>query len=82
MRWWHSDFSSAMSGIYPNTPSADLFLDKQKPSYIGGILEMANHRLYHFWGGLTEGLWTGQLRTKRRRERCHSSRRSTQIRPA
>jgi hypothetical protein len=51
-------------GIYRNTPSTDLFLDKQKPSYIGGILEMANHRLYHFWGNLTEGLRTGQLQNE------------------
>ena len=52
------------NGIYRNTPSTDLFLDKQKPSYIGGILEMANHRLYHFWGNLTEGLRTGQLQNE------------------
>jgi hypothetical protein len=25
----------------------------------GGILEMANHRLYPFWGHLTEALRTG-----------------------
>ena len=35
------------------------FLDKRKPSYVGGILEMANHRLYPFWGHLTEALRTG-----------------------
>jgi len=45
---------------YSNTPETDLFLDRRKPSYIGGILEMANHRLYPFWGHLTEGLRTGQ----------------------
>jgi hypothetical protein len=33
---------------YYNTLSADFFLDKRKPSYIGGILEMANSRLYPF----------------------------------
>ena len=44
---------------YANTPETDLFLDRQKPSYIGGILEMANHRLYPFWGHLTEALRTG-----------------------
>ncbi len=44
---------------YSNTPEADLFLDRQKPSYVGGILEMANHRLYPFWGHLTEALRTG-----------------------
>jgi hypothetical protein len=47
-------------GDYSNTPSTDIFLDKHKPSYIGGILEMANHRLYPSWGHLTEALRTGQ----------------------
>jgi hypothetical protein len=32
---------------------------RNKLSYIGGILEMANERLYPFWGSLTEGLRTG-----------------------
>jgi len=32
---------------------------RDKLSYIGGILEMANERLYPFWGSLTEGLRTG-----------------------
>lgn len=45
---------------YANTPEVDLFLDRQKPSYVGGVLEMANHRLYPFWGYLTEALRTGQ----------------------
>lgn len=45
---------------YANTPETDFFLDRAKPSYIGGILEMANHRLYPFWGHLTEALRTGQ----------------------
>ena len=45
---------------YANTPETDLFLDKAKPSYMGGILEMANARLYPFWGSLTEALRTGQ----------------------
>ena len=45
---------------YANTPETDLFLDRAKPSYIGGILEMANARLYPFWGSLTEALRTGQ----------------------
>jgi hypothetical protein len=46
-------------GRYANTPATDLFLDQAKPSYVGGILEMANARLYGFWGSLTEGLRTG-----------------------
>jgi hypothetical protein len=45
---------------YSNTPDTDLFLDRRKPSYLGGMLEMANHRLYPFWGSLTEALKTGQ----------------------
>lgn len=45
---------------YANTTETDLFLDRVKPSYVGGILEMANARLYPFWGSLTEALRTGQ----------------------
>ena len=45
---------------YANTTETDRFLDSAKPSYVGGILEMANARLYPFWGSLTEGLRTGQ----------------------
>jgi precorrin-6B methylase 2 len=44
---------------YANALETDLFLDRNKPSYIGGVLEMANHRLYPFWGRLTEALRTG-----------------------
>ena len=47
-------------GRYSNTPATDLFLDPAKTSYIGGVLEMMNTRLYQFWGSLTEGLRTGQ----------------------
>jgi Dimerisation domain len=39
-------FLERRDGCYFNTPSTDLFLDRRKPSYIGGILEMANQRLY------------------------------------
>lgn len=45
---------------YTNTTETDLFLDRAKPSYVGGLLEMANARLYPFWGSLTEALRTGQ----------------------
>jgi hypothetical protein len=47
-------------GLYGNSPEADLFLDRAKPSYVGGMLEMANTRLYPFWGSLTEALRTGR----------------------
>ncbi len=48
------------SSSYSNAADADLFLDKNKPSYMGGILEMANNRLYPFWNDLEEGLKTGK----------------------
>ena len=51
---------------YANTPETDLFLDRNKPSYIGGILEMANARLYPFWGRLTEALRTGMMQNESR----------------
>jgi precorrin-6B methylase 2 len=45
---------------YRNTSDTALFLAKQSPAYLGGMLEMANARLYGFWDGLTEALRTGQ----------------------
>ncbi len=44
---------------YSNSIDTDFFLDKKKPSYMGGMLEMLNNRLYGFWGNLEEGLLTG-----------------------
>jgi hypothetical protein len=52
-------FLERENGVYANSPDTDLFLDKNKTSYIGGLLEMANARLYKFWDGLTDGLRTG-----------------------
>jgi len=48
------------AGLYTNTPDSDAFLDRSKPAYIGGMLEMAGARLYPFWGSLTEALRTGR----------------------
>ncbi len=48
-----------LDGKYQNTAETDLFLDSAKPTYVGGMLEMANSRLYRFWGSLTEALKTG-----------------------
>lgn len=53
-------FLERHDGKYSNTPSTDLFLDRRKPSYLGGILEMANKRLYPYWGRLTTALRTGE----------------------
>ena len=47
------------TAMYANSDDADLFLDKNKPSYVGGMLEMSNNRLYPFWNTLEEGLKTG-----------------------
>ena len=44
---------------YSNAEDADLFLDKNKRSYVGGMLEMCNNRLYAFWDDFEEGLKTG-----------------------
>ena len=46
--------------VYGNSADSDLFLDKNKPSYIGGILEMSNNRLYPFWNDLETCLKTGK----------------------
>ena len=56
------------AGRYRNTPAADLYLDRGKSAYLGGMLEMANARLYRFWGGLTEGLRTGAPQNELRDE--------------
>ena len=52
------------NGIYSNAAETDLFLDRAKPTYVGGFLEMANARLYGFWGSLTEALRTGKLQNE------------------
>ena len=45
---------------YRNTEETAAFLDWKSPQFMGGFLEMANARLYPFWGDLTEGLRTGR----------------------
>jgi predicted O-methyltransferase YrrM len=45
---------------YRNTAETATFLDRDSPRFIGGFLEMANARLYRFWGDLTEALRTGR----------------------
>ena len=57
-------FLEREDGNYRNAPSTDLFLDKRKPSYIGGLLEMANSRLYPHWRHLTTALRTGQRQSE------------------
>src|SRR4051812_15031688 len=38
------------AGKYSNAPETAAFLDKSKPQYVGGILEMCSARLYPYWG--------------------------------
>jgi precorrin-6B methylase 2 len=47
------------TGRYRNTEETGLFLDKNSPAYMAGFLEMANARLYPFWGELTTALRAG-----------------------
>jgi len=48
------------ASLYKNSRETGTFLDKNSDSYVGGFLEMANARLYGYWGDLTEALKTGK----------------------
>jgi predicted O-methyltransferase YrrM len=48
------------SARYLNTPAAALYLDRNSPRYVGGILVMLNDRLFKFWHDLPEALRTGR----------------------
>jgi hypothetical protein len=54
-------------GTYANTPATDLYLDRAKPTYMGGMLEMMGARLFRFWADLTEGLKTGEPQNEAKR---------------
>jgi len=56
------------NAIYSNAPDTEMFLDVKKPSYMGGILQMANNRLYHHWANLEEGLLTGKAQNESKDE--------------
>ena len=51
---------NGVSALYSNTEETSHYLDKSKSTYIGGILEMANDRLYRLWNDLGEALKTGK----------------------
>ncbi len=53
-------FLDRNGNVYSNTPESDYFLDRAKSTYVGGLLEMCNARLYAHWASLTEGLRTGK----------------------
>src|SRR5262249_33816366 len=45
---------------YANTSATALYLDRNGPRYIGGILVMLNERLFKYWHDLPEALRTGK----------------------
>ncbi len=55
-----------VNGRYSNNKLTSVYLDKNSPDYIGGILEMASTRLYRYWGDLTEALRTGKPQNESR----------------
>jgi hypothetical protein len=48
------------AGLYSNSRQAGLFLDRARPSYIGGLMELSSKRLYDLWTGLGNLLRTGR----------------------
>jgi hypothetical protein len=48
------------SAKYFNTPDGALYLDRNSPRYVGGILVMLNARLFKFWHDLPDALRTGK----------------------
>jgi len=52
------------SAHYSNTVDTAVFLDKAKPSYVGGILEMQNGRGWEIWANLEDGLKTGLIQNE------------------
>src|SRR5215475_4085471 len=48
------------AGKYRNTPETARFLDRKQPSYVGGMLEMLNSRLFGYWNDLGAALRSGQ----------------------
>lgn len=51
---------SGVDALYANTRETAAFLDRSGAGYVGGILEMANDRLFRFWADLDEAMRTGQ----------------------
>ena len=47
-------------GKYSNTPDTASFLNKKSPTYIGGLPEMLNSRLFGYWNDLGTALKTGK----------------------
>jgi len=54
----------APDGRYQNTEATDFYLDKSKPTYLGGSFVQYSRREYDMWGSLTDALRTGRPRTE------------------
>jgi SAM-dependent methyltransferase len=53
-------------GLYRNTTASDAYLDKKKPRYIGGLLEMLSVREFAHWAHLTQALRSGRPQSEAR----------------
>jgi hypothetical protein len=74
-------FLERREGTYSNTPATDLFLDKRKPSYLGGILEWPTTVCTASGATSRKGCEPGRFRTRRSPGTPRFSRRSMRIRP-
>ena len=57
-------FLDRQDGKYFNAPDTNLFLDRNKPSYVGGFLEFMNTQIYPSWTLLADGLHTGEVQNQ------------------
>jgi hypothetical protein len=48
------------AGRYSNSRRGALFLDRSKPGYLGGLMELSSKRLFNLWSGLGDLLQTGR----------------------
>jgi hypothetical protein len=48
------------AGHYANAPMSTTYLDARQPSYLGGLFDYLNERMYPAWAKLTPALRTGQ----------------------
>ena len=49
---------------YRNTEATAAYLDRNKPGYLGGFIELWDQRNYRFWSDLTDALRTGKAQSE------------------
>ena len=59
-------FLERSDGLYANSDLASKYLNSAQPTYLGGLLDLAETRLYPVWGKLTDALRTGQPQNEAR----------------